>query len=468
MALKLGRTAVSHFLSQIALSVSGFVATLVIAWVLGADGLGAYTLGLSLMVWLNLPLAGFQKALTKRLSEGADQGEYLTAGVVVNLLSVLVPAVLVVLFRGQVNAYVGEDIAGLLALLLVSNGVFNTVRDTLHGEKKVAHAGWVRTVEQVARTVFQVVLLVLGYMIAGLFVGHALSLVVGALVAIALIDVSPAAPSKHHFRQLYQYAKHGWSGGFKGNTFNWMDTVVLGFFATNTLVGVYEVAWTLASFLAVASNSVRSTLFPEISDIAGDSDDERVHHYLNEGLVFTGVFLIPGFFGALAIGPDLLRIYNDEFTQGAFVLLLLILARLLDAYASQFTSVINGLDRPDVSFRIDVTFVAVNMSLNVVLVFLYGWVGAAVATLLSSGVALAFGLYAISDLIGVPDIPVREIGEELAAGLVMFGAVFGLHRVAPSGMWVTVALVLVGAGIYVGVLLSVSPRIRGKAEALAP
>lgn len=465
MSLRLGRTAISHFISQLTLSLSGFVATLAIARVLGANGVGAYALGLSLIVWLNIPLAGFQKALTKRLSEGGDQGEYLTAGAVANLLSVLFPVLLVVVFGSQVNEYVGSDVAALVALVLLTNGVFNTVRDTLHGEKKVARAGWVRTAEQIARTVFQIVLLVLGYKIAALFVGHALSLVFGALIAIALVDTRPAVPSKRHFRELYRYAKHGWSGGFKGNTFNWMDTVVLGFFVSTTLVGVYEVAWTLASFLAVASNSVRSTLFPEISDIAADSNNERVHHYLNEGLVFTGIFLIPGFFGALAVGPDLLRIYNTEFTQGAFVLLLLIVARLLDAYASQFTSVINGLDRPDVTLRIDLTFVAVNMSLNVLLVSQYGWVGAAVATLVSTGVSLVLGMSALTRLIGAPDIPVREIAEELVASLLMVGAVIGLDRVAPSGMWATVAVVLVGAGVYAGILLGISPRIRQKAKA---
>jgi O-antigen/teichoic acid export membrane protein len=144
----------------------------------------------------------------------------------------------------------------------------------------------------------------------------------------------------------------------------------------------------------------------------------------------------------------------------------LIVARTLDAYASQFTSVINGLDRPDVTLRIDLTFVVVNMTLNVALVFQYGWVGAAVATLVSTGVSLVLGISALTRLIGAPDVPVREIGEELVASLLMFGAVVALERVAPSGMWATVALVLVGAGIYTGILLGISPRIRQKGRAL--
>jgi len=161
MALKLGRMAALHFLSQVALSVSGFVATFAIARVLGADGVGVYALGMSIVVWLNVPLSGFQGALKKRVSEGVDQNAYFTAGIVLNVASVAIPALLVMLFRGQVNRYVGASVALLIALVQVTNGVFNTLRDTLHGEKRVAEAGWVRFAERTLRTVFQVALLLL-------------------------------------------------------------------------------------------------------------------------------------------------------------------------------------------------------------------------------------------------------------------------------------------------------------------
>lgn len=466
MGLRLGQTAASHFLSQVARSLAGFVATLVVARILGAEGLGIYALGLSIVVWLDIPHSGFREALAKRLSEGHEREQYFTAGVLLNLLSVLVPMLLVFLFRDSVNAYVGSSVSLLLVAILFANGLFGTFRYALSGQKKVAHAGWVQFTNQVLRTIIQVGLLLLGFAVVGLFVGYAIAAVLGALLAMVFLNTGVSVPADRHFRDLCAYAKHGWSSGFKGNTFNWMDTVVLGFFVSSSLIGIYEVAWSLASFLVLVSNSVSQTLFPEISDISTESDTDRIHHYLNEALVFTGVFLIPGLFGAVAIGVDLLRIYNAEFTRGGTVLLLLIVARTLDAYATQHVSVIKALDRPDIALRIDLLFVGTNMILNIVLVYLYGWYGAAIATLASGGVSLLLGYYSLTGLIGAPDVPTTEISKEIFAGGIMFVVVTALYRVSPSEIPVTLLLVATGAGVYVGVLLSISPRIRNKVRAL--
>ncbi|MFB6308142.1 MAG: polysaccharide biosynthesis protein, partial [Haloarculaceae archaeon] len=54
--MRLGKTATIHFVSQAAVSVAGFVATFAIAVLLGADGLGRYSVAVAIgFFWLAIP-----------------------------------------------------------------------------------------------------------------------------------------------------------------------------------------------------------------------------------------------------------------------------------------------------------------------------------------------------------------------------------------------------------------------------
>ena len=465
--MRLGRTTLLHFASQVGVSVAGFAATFAIARLGGADVLGTYAVTVALMFWLSIPPTAVGDAVTKRLSEGGDAGRLLATGLLLELVIAVVLGGGLLLGSPLVERLVGAPVGDLVALLVVSNVGLLTTISVLNGEKKVAQAGGLKTVERVVRSVIHVGAVLLSFGVAALVAGHVVSILVAAAVGAAIAGVRPSRPSWETARSLLRYARYGWLSQLKSRAFGWMDTIVLAFFAVGaSLIGVYEVAWNLASLFVLVANSVQDTLFPEISEISVDGDYERVHHYLNEGLVFTGVFIIPGLFGAWVLGDRVLRIYNPEFTQGTAVLLILVGARMLSAYGDQLVNVVNAVDRPDVAFRINLAFVAVNLVLNVALVSLYGWVGAAVATAISAGVGLVLGYGALSRLIGRPSVPLSELLRQVLASGAMAVAVVGLEPTLPRNHYATVALVFLGVAVYTLVLVAVSSRVRGKARAL--
>jgi O-antigen/teichoic acid export membrane protein len=268
---------------------------------------------------------------------------------------------------------------------------------------------------------------------------------------------------------LLEFARYSWLSNLKTRAFGWMDTIVLASFAIGgSLIGVYEIAWNVASIFALVAGSVQSTLFPELSEIAVNDGYERVHHLLNEGIVFAGVFMIPGLFGAAVLGKEVLQIYGPEFTQGTTIVVVLVLARMLAAYGDQFLNVANAVDRPDVAFRVNVVFVVSNLVLNVAFVWLYGWQGAAAATAISGAIVLVLGYRSLRALIGPPDIPWIELLRQAVAASVMIAAVIVFEEILPRDHYVTVLLVSVGAGIYALALVTLSVRVRAKAVALLP
>lgn len=465
--MRLGKTTLAHFLSQIVVSVSGFVATLIIARMLGPAVLGQYSVAVALgYFWLAIPATAVAHAITKRVSEGENKAGYLSAGLVLNLVVMVVLAGAVLLFEGLVNGYVGADVGYLMALLLGASILFRTVSAGLNGQKKVGLVGGLTALERLGRTGAQVGLILLGFGLAGLISGHVLSLVVLGLLGVYFYDVGLTLPRRADFQDVVSYARYAWLGSLKSRVFGWMDTLVLALFVSSSLIGIYEVAWGIASLLGMVSGSIRTTLFPEISELSAGDRYETIHHYLNEGLVFAGIFVIPGLFGGAVVGADLLQIYRPEFQQGYVVLLLLVCAYLWEVYGSQFISAINAVDRPDVAFRVNFVFVSINVVLNFLLVFYFGWYGAAVATLVSTFVWMFLGYWSLSRIIGRPSVPVVDIGYEVLAGLSMASFIYGLDIFVPDDHVTTVILVFVGAFVYVGVLVLLSRRIRRKSLSL--
>jgi O-antigen/teichoic acid export membrane protein len=464
--MRLGRTTFLHFASQVLVSVAGFAATFAIAHLGGAELLGTYAVAVAIVFWFNVPTMAIGDALTKRLSEGGDGASLLATAVALNgAVAVVLGVALAIgapIVEPFLNAPRDEPVAELVALLVVGNVGLLTVVSALNGEKKVAASGGIKAVERIVRSGIHIGAVVAGFGVAALVAGHAVASVVAVVVGAIVVRTHLGRPSVADARSLLRYARYSWLGKLKTRAFAWMDTIVLAFFVAPALIGIYEVAWNLASLFALVAVSVQSTLFPELSELGVEDDYERIHHYLEEGLVFTGVFIIPGLFGALAIGRRVLAIYSQEFTQGVEVLAVLVVARMLAAYGEQFLNAANAVDRPDVAFRINLVFVVANLVLNVSLVWLFGWLGAAVATALSAGMMLTLSYLALGSLIGYPSLPLRELAVQVLAAGAMAVAIEGLKPLAPVSTATTVLLVGAGVAIYVLLLLGGSPLVRRK------
>ncbi|MFC7196160.1 polysaccharide biosynthesis C-terminal domain-containing protein [Halosimplex aquaticum] len=206
----------------------------------------------------------------------------------------------------------------------------------------------------------------------------------------------------------------------------------------------------------------REDAVPELSDLGTDERYDRARSLVGDGLLFAGVFLIPGAFGALVIGDRILDVYSAEFSAGATILVILIAARTVHAFGSQFVNTLNGLDYPEIAFRVNAAFFATNISLNVLLVYLIGWYGAAIATLASTTVYLAVSWFELRGEVGAIDVPLVEIGYELVASVAMAGVVWSALPYLPRNVFATVGAVFLGAAVYGAIILLLSTKIRGK------
>ncbi|MFC6613897.1 oligosaccharide flippase family protein [Halopenitus salinus] len=449
-----------NFLSRVVMSVSGFVATIALTRTLGQERYGTYVVVLSVLAWVAIAgELGLPQAIRKRVSE-SDEGNYVVTGVLAQFGLFAVVAVCLWIARPYLNEFMEIEATWILILMLSVRLGIGFVRAILDGQLLVHVSSVLSPVEWTSRSIVQVVLVLSGFGIAGAFAGY----VVGAIVAIAIgayfVEIPRRKPSRRDFFRLRSYAQFSWLGSIKGRTFMSMDTIILAVFVSNSLIAVYEVAWNLASLFAIFGNSIRQTLFPEMSKLSSEgSSDGEIAGLLRVSLAYAGLFIIPGLVGAAIVGDVVLTVYGSGFETGYYILLILTFARLLYGYMGQFLTTIDAIDRPDLTFRINAVFVVVNLVLNVLLTWQFGWYGAAAATTASAGIGLLLGYYYANHVVDVV-VPIAEIGKQCLAAGTMAGIVFFGRAVIGESLPIVVVLVGVGAGVYFVALFGLSQEFR--------
>lgn len=463
--MRIGQTTIVVFVSKLVGSVLGFAATIYFARLLGPTVLGYFALVFAILNWLKLGRSGIGSAVVKRMSEGSDQSAHFTAGALLISVVTLLMSGGLLFFEDAVAAYVGVPAAGFVVLLFVVSGFRMWVSSGLQGDHLVHVSALLGPVRQTVQAAVQIGLLAFGFGLTGMIVGHAVGTVLVTILGLFYLSTPLSTPSLGHAKSLVEYARYSWLGDVESRTFNDLDLVLLGLFVSQGLTGIYAVTWSIGNFLTTFENSIRSTLFPELSRQAEQGDKESVRTLLNDSLRYGGMVLIPGLVGGSVLSNRILRIYGPEFTEGSRVLTLLILSLLLYAYHKQLINTLNAINRPDIAFRINIVFIALNGILNVALIALYGIIGAAVATVLSAAVGLVLAYHQLNNLLGV-EVPIREIGRQCIAALTMGVIVLAgrylenTYNIVGYNLAVVAVLVGVGAVVYFGVLFGISLEFR--------
>lgn len=467
--MRLGQTSYIHFVSNLFASVLGFVSTIYISRILGAEPLGIYHLSLGLVSWLSMVgTMGFSQAISKRISEGEEQGAYAAAGLLIQTAFFIIVAISLLATREYINTYVGFPVTGFLILILLVVLGFSIVNDILTGISLVHVYGILIPIKVGTRSLLQIVLIGAGLGITGIFIGHiagiAVIMTIGSYIVLRNIPTL-TRPKARHVKELIKFAKYSWIGDIRGKMFNYMDVIVLGFFVSQTLIGIYSVAWNIAQLLGLFSGSITNTLFPEISRLSSEENFDAISGLVEKSLTYGGLFLIPGLFGGALLGERILRLYGPEFPQGATILIVLIMAQLIQGYQKQLTNTLNGIDQPNLAFRVNGIFVVANLLLNVLLIYFYGWVGAALATAISGGISTVASYVYVSSIIEF-SFPRMEILYQIVGSVIMSCVVYGgiwvenTFALLQNNIVLVLTLVILGAGVYFVSLLTLSVDFR--------
>lgn len=451
------------FLAKVTMAALGFAGSVVFARVLGPTDYGAFYVILALVHVLDNPVTGWGVACKKRITEiDFPEPEALGSGLIgaLALPVVIVPAV-----------YVGNRLTGLFdleglfvpfTLLFVVICAFAVTNRILSARSNFSSAEWSDTLRSLFTTPAQLALVLLRFGTAGMVYGLALATALTIPYVIYRIGVRPALPSRDSIASIASYAKYSIPNGFIGTAQSRMDILLLGAVLSSAAAGKYKVALQLTMVGTFVGGVMSKGLMARVSEFWSRDDREAAVEDVSNALGFASVLSIPIFFGAAAMPEDLLvTVFGPQYSGVGTVLVGLALFRALNMQSQQLGSTIAGLDRPDINTRIGLAVLVTNLALGIAFVVEFGVIGVVAATVISE--VFRYGLLAAIVKRTVPDINLlaRPLATQLVAGAAMFLVVDRLHAlVGVSWVGDLVALVGVGAVVYLGILTAISDTFR--------
>lgn len=448
--MDLARSSLKLLIANIGSAVIGFLGIVYFARQIGPAALGVFFLFQAIVGMLAIPADfGLRGALEKRISEGSPGGEVLSSAVVLKIIPVT--AILFVIFQSQstLNGYLGAPVAHLLAAAIVLQEAARLSFAILKGELRVGETAVLNLCQQVIWVGIGAFLISYGFEAKALIYSFLAGISITLVWGWHKTSISFGTPSISRMQSLFDYGKFNVVSSIGGYFYSWMDVAILGIFLTQAHVGAYETAWRVTAITLLFSQSIASTIFPQISQWDAADATSQIESVIHETITPSMLLVIPAFFGMFVFSHEILGlVFGPEFTIAATVLVVLSAEKVLHSVHLILGRALQGIDRPDLAARATIISVLVNLALNVVLILSLGLIGAAIATALSFAVNTALHVHYLSNSITI-EFPYSEVGWCTLSAGGMGAILFGVRTlVAINTVPRLLLAIALGVGLY--------------------
>ena len=382
--------------------MSGYLLTLIIANLFGADGLGDYVLSITVLrLFTLLSKLGLDTTSIKFIASFASQNKWTSIFKFRN--KVVFILIISSIFFSFLLYILSQPIADLInaqvkyiklnSFFILPMSFFMLHYQSLRGLKRIAEFSFFYRMSQSLFTVVSV--LIIYYFIQDNEVP-----IYAYLVSLLLVSVLAFLSFRYNLNkksygkesaemQILKYSQilkisiplmFAQSVQF---IMAWTDKLMLGSMTTTVDVGVYHTAFKLSMFAAVALMSVNSIASPKFAEMFAKKDFlglKKVVHQSTKMIFWSSFPLVIVFF----MFPDfLLGLFGEEFKVGVTAFIFLSCGRLISSFSGSVGNILQMTGNQNIYAIILLIGAILNVVLNLILIPLYGINGAAIASMSS-------------------------------------------------------------------------------------
>jgi O-antigen/teichoic acid export membrane protein len=310
-------------LSKVISSIAVFLMLIILARLLKPIDFGLYALAIAFSNTLHASgNFGMATALRKKLPEHSSSKEIFELLSNAYTFSLIVTLIII---------SIGVGISGLLAnyaygnhslvlplelgaIMILFSVLFNLTISALTGINAVKGSSYSVIIYSIVQLAASSLLVIYGYGIIGAIIGSMLGLIFGSLAAtfmmVSKLGFKLVMPKWKGMKELSHFSIPLVASGISVNGSKSLAILVLGLFATATIVGEYNAAFRVGSFAEVIITSLAFVLLPAFSKaFSNESLNKRISAIFNNSIYYTLLFMLPLVVYAISVSKPLMFLF---------------------------------------------------------------------------------------------------------------------------------------------------------------
>jgi O-antigen/teichoic acid export membrane protein len=406
---------VGYFFSLLFLAIG----SIIIARLLGPEGLGLFTLAL---VIPNLMLSfidfGIGAALTRfsakyRAEEKYDLvASYLKSGFLFKFVIGVILSLLCFIFADEFAAFVLKrpDLGLSIRLsspIILFQASFNYLTDSFSGLDRMDGNATVMNVEAIVKMILSPILLLLGFGVLGAIVGYVISYIVAVIIGGIIFLKFYKRLGKPYANSFLQNTKSMISYGFPLYTsgllaaiLSQVQIMILALFVSSADIGNFNIAAGLIALVSVLVYPF-SALFPAFSKIKRGSSE--LGNLFNLSVKYTSIMIVPVTLMIAILSRNIVfTLYGRIYILAPSFLSLYILTNLYAGLGSVVVGhLLNGIGETRYSLHSSVINFVIFLPLAYILTQSFNIFGFLIAVIIANTCSFLYSLWAAIKKVGV-------------------------------------------------------------------
>ncbi len=386
-----------------------YVYRLAVARYIGPEAYGQLTLALTfLSITGTLSLLSVNQSIVKYVSEYRANDDWASIkGAVLSSLHLIMPtSVINILVMYFTAGFVARNIfknsspefifiIQILAFVAPFSNTSSVFIDTIKAFKKMRYVVFTnRIFQNLVQLVVTLILVSLGYGLIGAAWGWLAGVALSSLLAfyfmerkigpIIFRDVKP----NYQRRKILRFSTPLLFSALMATILGWIDTIILGYYLSESLVGIYNAAFPTAMLVLIPYSALNTLALPSLSEVheTGETSLSTIVKTIARWAVIASfpLFILMALFSEQVLH----LLFGKQYIPAATALIILSAANITSAMIGPLSDLLKSVERTDILFKNSVVALVLNTSFNIFFIPEWGLglgiEGAALATFLTT------------------------------------------------------------------------------------